>query len=158
MSRPHAHHDISNHSARLLPEIRSPAPGRSLAMDARLAPWKICHPENLCVCRFAGAVSSKQQRRLRSMPAAVLPAPAPMTAPMTLAVVTPKTDPQLATLFSLAESLGYDLTLTSKNRREIALSILNRLRPRTGTNVYQSAAFSLFNIPRETMEKILPKD
>ena len=67
---------------------------------------------------------------------------------MTLAVVTPKTDPQLATLFSLAESLGYDLTPTSKNRREIALSILNRMRPRTGTNVYQSAAFSLYSIPR----------
>ena len=103
-------------------------------------------------------VDNNEQRRLRSLPAAELLPPAPTSTPMKVTVVVPKIDPRIATLYALAESLGYDLTPTSNNRREIALSLLNRMRPRSSTHVYQAAAYSLFNIPRECMQKILPGD
>ena len=59
-------------------------------------------------------------------------------------------------LTALATKLGVISVPVAHLKTSLAVGIVRRMRPRSGTNVYQSAAFSLQNFPREAALKILP--
>ena len=71
--------------------------------------------------RNAGDSEQAEQRILRPTPTAVTTVSSPAAAPEP---IPPKPDPEREQLFALASKLGYDLTPSANNLKEIALSIL----------------------------------
>ena len=63
---------------------------------------------------------------------------------------------QETALFEQAALLGYVCQPLSGLKAELATTIARRLVNRTGTDVYQAAAFVLANVPRAAAEQLLP--
>ena len=80
-----------------------------------------------------------------------------MPKPADTVALPPTEDPKVAQLFALAAELGYDLTPSTNHMKELALSMLTRMRTRGSKHIYQSAAYHLCNFPRSAIEKVLPE-
>lgn len=94
-----------------------------------------------------------EQRILRLLSA---PAGPPMLSPPRTDMDQPRQSKQELQLLETAAELGYCCLRIEKVVRELGLAMVRRMKPRTSTNVYQSATFSLIAFPLAIAEKLFP--
>ena len=78
----------------------------------------------------------------------------PEAPPAKIVVREPTMDEMIAKL----SSMGLAVVSVKMVETEVARSIVQRLQPRGGLNIYQSAAYSIDMLPRSALESILPKE